>query len=371
MASVFVVIPSYNGSRLLPACLASVQAGASVPVNIVVVDDGSADEALEETLAVVRKHAPLGTVLALPENREFAVAAGAGIEYALQQGADYLLLLNNDACLMPGCIDTLVHFMENNSHAHACQPLLVNMRQPERVQSAGLRCSLSGRGWDSNMGEEAYAFTDAVSQLGFGGNLPVLGCTAGAAFYRAEALISLLEHEEVLDSSLGMFHEDIDLSIRLQRQAGFPTEPTQSSCWCVPQALAVHWGGATVSGLGEAWKIFRTERNSIRMVWRYFPRGWKQLAISVALFTNLRVAVGQVVRGNPKAAWHVLRAAFSGCRESVKKPVCSVPLEFFHAWFSFSVIMPPKPYSVGQEGGEGSSPHRQVRRFARQFASFL
>src|SRR5205085_12652708 len=55
-----------------------------------------------------------GHVIANEENRGFPAACNQGIEWALQDGADYVILLNQDAYVQPGWLDALVSAAEES-----------------------------------------------------------------------------------------------------------------------------------------------------------------------------------------------------------------------------------------------------------------
>jgi GT2 family glycosyltransferase len=81
------------------------------PDLIVCVENGSA----KEGIARVRKEAPPGTALIeMQDNIGFAAAANAGVEHSLEDGAEWILLLNNDALVAPGCLARCLQ--EGTSH---------------------------------------------------------------------------------------------------------------------------------------------------------------------------------------------------------------------------------------------------------------
>ncbi len=72
-----VIMPVYNGARWLPESLASIRRQAVAGVEVVVVDDGSA----EDVAAVVRAHCPEARCFR-QENRGPAAARNSGLEQA-------------------------------------------------------------------------------------------------------------------------------------------------------------------------------------------------------------------------------------------------------------------------------------------------
>jgi len=97
-----VCIANYNGAALIAACIDSVLAqGWGDAVEIIVHDDASTDD----SAAMVRAHYPQVKLIESPENVGFCVANN---RMAAVARGENLLLLNNDAALMPGALDALL-----------------------------------------------------------------------------------------------------------------------------------------------------------------------------------------------------------------------------------------------------------------------
>jgi GT2 family glycosyltransferase/4-amino-4-deoxy-L-arabinose transferase-like glycosyltransferase len=82
-------------------CLHGVAAGTRRPDLTIVVDNGSGDDSIER----IRSAHPKAVVLGLSENTGFTGGYNAGISKALEQGADLVLILNNDAEMEPGALE--------------------------------------------------------------------------------------------------------------------------------------------------------------------------------------------------------------------------------------------------------------------------
>lgn len=113
-ARVFAVIVTYNGMKWLEKtfqCLAA----SSVPVEVVVVDNGSSDG--------TREFVSKETIHFLPqkENLGFGAANNIGIEYALAQDATHVLLVNQDAYVAADMLERLLAC--ESSRISAGQPL--------------------------------------------------------------------------------------------------------------------------------------------------------------------------------------------------------------------------------------------------------
>ena len=96
---VFIVLVNFNGAEDTEACIRSLQSVLSPDFHVVVTDNGSGEDSLR-ALRALRKELPF-TLLEAGENRGFAAGCNVGIRYALENGADQVLLLNNDTLVTP------------------------------------------------------------------------------------------------------------------------------------------------------------------------------------------------------------------------------------------------------------------------------
>lgn len=97
-----VCIANYNGADLIDACIDSVRAqDCAAEVEIIVHDDASIDA----SAAHIREHHPDVRLIESAQNVGFCVANNRMA--AIARGR-YLLLLNNDATLLPGALETLL-----------------------------------------------------------------------------------------------------------------------------------------------------------------------------------------------------------------------------------------------------------------------
>ncbi len=95
-----VVILNWNGKKDTLACLASLKDQTHSPYEIIVVDNGSTDGSLE----AIREAFPQVHRIESKTNLGCAEGNNLGIRCALERGADYLLLLNNDTDPDPGML---------------------------------------------------------------------------------------------------------------------------------------------------------------------------------------------------------------------------------------------------------------------------
>lgn len=110
VTNTYTILVTYNAMRWIERCMGSLQA-SSVPTQVIVVDNGSADA----TTDFIRSHYPNVILLPQEKNLGFGQANNVGIRYALEHGATHVLLLNQDAWIEEKMIETLLQYDDNNS----------------------------------------------------------------------------------------------------------------------------------------------------------------------------------------------------------------------------------------------------------------
>jgi GT2 family glycosyltransferase len=200
-----IVIPTYNGRALLARCLASIDRHhpdpALIPIEVVVVDNGSSDGTSEW----LSRAYPGVRLVRIEKNREFCGAANAGLEAA--RGA-FVQLLNDDTEVTAGWVQAgLRPFADPTVGSVA--PLVVVRSDPSRVDSAGDSYAWFGWPMKRGHGQAAASWSNRADE-------EVFGASGSSAFYRALAL----RRSGTLDMFLVSYYEDIDLAFRL-RWAGY------------------------------------------------------------------------------------------------------------------------------------------------------
>lgn len=95
-----VIVVTYNGEKWLQKCLESIPAD----VDVMVIDNASTDSSVEIA-------ANSGRPVILRQSKQnlgFGAANNIGLQYAIDNGYDYVYLLNQDAYLKPDTINELI-----------------------------------------------------------------------------------------------------------------------------------------------------------------------------------------------------------------------------------------------------------------------
>jgi GT2 family glycosyltransferase len=265
-----VVIPTYNGRRLLEVCLSSLERcrPRSLDLEVIVADDASTDG----TAAWIAASYPWVRVVRLARNGGFVAAANAGI--AAARGA-VIQLLNNDTEVTPGWAEAgLAPFADPEVGSVA--PLVLVRSDPGRVDSAGDGYALVGWPFKRGHGEPASRWAAHPSDR-------VLGASGSSAFYRSSALATVGGY----DPAFGSYYEDIDLAFRL-RWAGY-------SCVYVPTCRILHEVSASYDHARPDLQR-RMARNAELLFWSDLPLG----LIALAFWPHVAFTAAQ-------AAWRLLR----------------------------------------------------------------
>ena len=129
--SVFVIVLTYNNGEVGRRCLQSLRGLTYPKRQLVVVDNGSTDD-VEEMLL---NEFPEMTFIQTGSNLGYTGGNNRGIEYALSQGADYVLILNPDTSLVnPRFIESMVAYTEANPEVGIAGPR-VFLREAGVVQN--------------------------------------------------------------------------------------------------------------------------------------------------------------------------------------------------------------------------------------------
>jgi GT2 family glycosyltransferase len=217
MFSLSVIVPNYNGRRHLERLLPSIARLAPPGTQVLLVDDASIDD----SAAWTRRHFPRIEVVAAERNGGFCAAVNAGLARATGRVVE---LLNNDTEVLPGWPDAcLRHFADPSVGSVA--PLVLQMNDPERIDSAGQEYHVCGWAYDRGHGQR---LSDA-----FLTKREVFGPSGSSGFYRREALA----RTGGLLPEYGAYFEDTDLAFRL-RWAGY-------RCIYEPATRVLHAGSST------------------------------------------------------------------------------------------------------------------------------
>jgi GT2 family glycosyltransferase len=130
---VSVILLNWNQPEFTLDCLDSLQTIDYPAFDVIVVDNGSVDG----SPARIRAAYPELTLIENSRNLGFAAGNNVGIAHALANGADYVLLLNNDTEVAPNLLRALVDVAECDSRIGAVGPKIYYYDHADVIWSAG------------------------------------------------------------------------------------------------------------------------------------------------------------------------------------------------------------------------------------------
>lgn len=121
MKRLFVIIVTYKGQRWYDRCFGSLRQ-STIPIQTIVVDNASNDGTVE----YIKEHFPEIHLVESKENLGFGRANNIAMRHALDNGCDYVFLLNQDAWVEPDTLQQLVDIAERHPDYGIVGPVQVN-----------------------------------------------------------------------------------------------------------------------------------------------------------------------------------------------------------------------------------------------------
>lgn len=118
---IFVIIVTYKGMRWYDKCFSSLRE-STIPLQTVVVDNTLGNEDAE----YIKTHYPDIHLIKTNENLGFGRANNLGMRYALDNGCDYVFLLNQDAWILSDTMERLVTISKKHPEFGILSPMHMN-----------------------------------------------------------------------------------------------------------------------------------------------------------------------------------------------------------------------------------------------------
>ena len=203
--SLAIVIVSWNSFDVTANCLLTLRAVDYPNFTTIVVDNGSEDD----SVAQFRQQYPEVILLENDENLGFTGGNNRGIQYAIDEQFDYIMLLNNDTLVEPDFASILVKRLEEDEKLGAVQPKIMYNQERHVIWNAGgffnsFFFLFNTRGLD----ETDKGQYDSAGKVDW-----ITGC----CFLTRR---SVIEQIGLLDDKFFIYYEDSDWSFKI-RKLGF------------------------------------------------------------------------------------------------------------------------------------------------------
>jgi len=225
----------------------------------VIVDNGSNDGSQK----TFRVQLPDVVLLEQKENHGCAGGRNIGAGFALAEGADYILFLDNDTIVAVDFLDRLIEKAESYPQIGALGPQIRYYDEPQRIWTAGAQINwrnghtypLYHKAWAQDVPADDYE-VDFV---------------AGCALLARRAIF---EHIGLFDEDYFIYFEETDWCLRVLK-AGYHN-------MVIPTSIIWHKESLSLGGASSPPKVYYLVRNQLLFLWKRFP---KYIAIP-ALFST-------------------------------------------------------------------------------------
>jgi hypothetical protein len=198
-----IIIVNWNGKKDTIECLNSLQSIEYDNFDVLVVDNGSIDDSVQE----ISRYFPEVTVVATGKNLGFAEGNNIGILDAIKRGAEYVFLLNNDTVVDQNILNVLYRASRCVNDGVILGAKILYYSDPTMIWYAGAR-------WDSRrlvfnhigMKEHDGEAYEKIADTDY-----ICGC---ALF----AHVNIFKRVGLLDERFFLMFEETDFCYRARRQ---------------------------------------------------------------------------------------------------------------------------------------------------------
>jgi GT2 family glycosyltransferase len=273
---VCILVLNWNNWKDTNDCLATLQEINYRNFMVVVLDNASTDGSADR----IRARHPDVKMMQLERNFGFAKANNFGIRTALDDGAEYVWLLNNDTKVHPNALAAMVAKAEADPEIGAIGSALYSMANPECLQAWG-------GGHVTRLGR-SHHFVTCVddSRVDF--------ITGASLLLRRQ----VIEEVGLLDENFFMFWEDADYCFRLRDSGWKLAVAGDSKVWHKQQGT-----------IGKKSALLDTyfSQSAVHFFHKHAKFPFIPLWSSTALRLGKRIAAGN---------WKGVRAVWAGFRQA-------------------------------------------------------
>ena len=246
-SDIAIIVLNWNNKEDTINCLQSLEKQEDVNINIIVVDNGSIDN----PVPIIKDQFHDIDIIETGSNLGYAGGNNVGIRDALEQGVEFITVLNNDTVLDPNCIRELEADLKSHPEAAAAAPKSYFYDKPEIIYFAGGEIDPLG----------------SLSHIGYGDqDGPVVNSSRETEWLSGCAIMftrKALREVGLFDKDYFLLFEDADWSLRAKKK--------NYRLRIVPSAILLH---KVSQSFGDTWSpsyFYYYTRNYFLWIERNFP----------------------------------------------------------------------------------------------------
>lgn len=240
--TVYIVLLNWNGRTDTVECLESLLQLEYPNYKVIVVDNGSTDGSVE----TISNLFPGISLLRNGKNIGYAGGNNVGIQWALEHGANYILILNNDTTVHPELVEHLIRVASLDPTIGLLGPANYYYSKPTTIWTVGAMMGRPPHSGFVTIGEgDPDGFWKTTTQFD--------ALVGSAILIRRD----VIEKIGLFDERFFLCYEEFDLSVRA-REAGY-------KCLFVPEAKIWHKVGSALGVEDSPLRTYFNTRN--RLLW--------------------------------------------------------------------------------------------------------
>jgi GT2 family glycosyltransferase len=315
-----IILVNWNSYALTDDTLQSLYKTSYKEYDIICVDNASTDDSLSQ---LRNNHAGI-ILLTCDQNTGFTGGNNKGMQYALEHGYEYTLLLNNDVAVESDFLEPLVQALYANENLGAVQPLIYFHHDRTLIWNAGSRYNkwlgvtktigYNKKDKDQNDKDQKERFrTDQNQNQGDTKDIqPIqkIAWITGCAFMvRTE----ILKKVGLLYEPFFIYYEDVDLSFRI-KNAGYDLGYAPASVIYHIAGMSHKSSKKTAEGYVSPKVHYLNARNHIWLLKKYTNLLHAPTVILYQSIYYLSVTGYFIIRGR----WQKIKALYKGIGEGLR-----------------------------------------------------
>lgn len=263
---VFFIILTWNGEKYLSKLFKSLK-DLNYPqekIKFIIIDSNSTDKTIGFLENLKWNNLQ---IIKLEKNIGFAAGNNMGMRSALENNADYVVLLNQDTFVEPNFLIELIKSAETEKNIGVVQPLILYYDKPEEISSAGNELNYLGYGW---CGFNHQLFKNYKLQTA---SRKITYASGAAVLYK----VPILKKIGLFDENYFSYYEDTDICLRA-KLSGYGTI-------LAPKAICYHDNRNPVSK--NKIRYFWLEKNRVYLLLKFYELKTLLLILPMLILTDL------------------------------------------------------------------------------------
>lgn len=278
-----IVILNWNGFEDTSECISSLQMISCSNYKIVVVDNGSVNDDYQS----LKHKFPEIDIIRSETNLGFSGGNNFGINHALNQNPEYVLLLNNDTIVSPNFIEPLLKLFNEDNKIGIAAPQINYYDEPKKIWTAGGKISkIRGSG---------FAYSDKLEN-------DIIRTIKEVTFVSGCCMLikkEVLEKVGLFDDNFFLYVEDADLCYRVVK-AGYKIVVS-------PDSKIYHKISRSTSASLSLLPLYYVTRNRLYFAKKNFPNIYF-FTLLYLIITMVFKSIGWLINRKPANISIIIKA---------------------------------------------------------------